>query len=69
VTEAVAAAAKIIWLDPSSAANRLRTAVERVLDHQKVRKVRLTKKRTPCDYLLTLGSKSSRPKTRRPATQ
>lgn len=47
VTEAIAAAAaKIIWLDPSSAANRLRTAVERVLDDQKVRKTRLTKKNT-----------------------
>jgi hypothetical protein len=31
---AIASAAKIIWLDPSSAAGRLRTAVERVLDDQ-----------------------------------
>jgi hypothetical protein len=46
VADAIAAAATIIWLDPSSAANRMRTAVERVLDHQKVRKTRLTTKNT-----------------------
>ena len=34
--EAAGAAAKIVWLDPSSAAGRLRTAVERVLDDQGV---------------------------------
>lgn len=46
VAEAVEAAARVVWLDASSAANRLRTAVERILDHQGVRKTMITKKRT-----------------------
>lgn len=41
VKDAVAASARIVWLDPSSAANRLRTAVERVLDDKRVKKTRI----------------------------
>lgn len=38
VQESMRCAATVIWSDPDSAANRLREAVERLLDHRRIRK-------------------------------
>ena len=43
VKDAVSAAARIVWVDPSAAANRLRTAVERILDDKRVKKTFIDK--------------------------
>ena len=36
VASRVAEAGRVIWADPSAAANRLRLAIEQVLDHEGV---------------------------------
>ena len=41
ITEAVIDSFKTFWLDPSSCANKIRTAVEVILTHKKVRKVEI----------------------------
>ncbi|MFD8762378.1 DUF4145 domain-containing protein, partial [Streptomyces mirabilis] len=43
VGERVDAAAKILWLDPNAAANRIRTAVEALMDDQKVIRTKLNR--------------------------
>lgn len=45
VQTAVREAASVMWASPSSAVNGLRRAVERMLDHKRVRKTKVTTKR------------------------
>ena len=45
VHAAVREAAAVVWASPASAANALRRAVEEMLDHKRVRKTKVTKKR------------------------